>query len=213
MFDKEFIDSLKELLIKEHCVVVPNFGAFLLRDNGSTMNIYTKEIKPLQSNVHFNRDVRTDDGLLTNFIKDKHNISYKEASQYLQKCVYDIQNAVETKKICNLTPLGNFFKNVEGELFFIGNNHFNLNVNSFGLKPIKWNVSTSTIEKQLHFNQPNPTEKQETMEDAVVIDISTEEQVQSTHRHRNNKFWNIAANVALVTFSLGILYMNSIFIQ
>ncbi len=213
MFDKEFIDSLKELLIKEHCVVVPNFGAFLLRDNGSTMNIYTKEIKPIQSTVHFNRDVKTDDGLLTNYIKDKHNIGFREASIYVQNCVLEIKNAVETKKICNLTPLGNFFKNAESELFFIGNNNFNLNVHSFGLKPIKWTTSLASTEKQMSFSQSIQPETEDTLEDAIVIDISSEEHEQTTIRHRNNKFWNVAANIALVTFSLGILYMNGVFIH
>lgn len=213
MIGKEFIESLKEILTQEHCVVVPNFGAFLLRDNGSTLNIYTKELKPTHSNVYFNKDIRTDDGLLANHLKDKLNIGYKDAISYIQDIVNQISQSVDEKKICHLSPLGNFFKNAEGELFFIGNNNLNLNVHAFGLKPIKWNVITNQEKVKITPSKETLPEEPHSFEEAVVIEISTEETDYSEIKRHNNKFWNIAANVALITLSVGVLYMNSVFIK
>jgi len=212
MIGKEFIDSLKGILFKEHCVVIPNFGAFVLRDNGSTMNIYTKELKPNHSNVYFNKDIRNDDGLLTNFIKDKMNLSYKDSASYIQDCISQIFSSVDERKVCNLTPLGNFFKNAEGELFFIGNTNLNMNVHSFGLKTIKWNVTTN-VEKAKVTPLMETIEQNKIVEEAVVIEVSTEEQDYSENKHHKNKFWSIAANVALITLSAGVLYMNTIFLK
>ncbi len=211
MINKQFIESIQQLLIQEHCVVIPNFGAFVLRDSSSTVNSFTKELKPQHSNVYFNRDITQDDGLLTNQLKEHMGLSFKDAAAYVQNCVIEIKQSVNEKKICNLSPLGNFFKNAEGEIFFIGNNNLNLNSQAFGLKPIKWSIQLNEIPKQV------PTvEKLEPIEsfnDAVVIEISEEEQTTTETKHRNNQFWNVAANVALVTFSVGILYMNSIFLK
>lgn len=217
MIGKEFIESLKEILIKEHCVVIPNFGAFVLRDNGSTMNIYTKELKPTHSNVYFNKDIRNDDGLLTNFIKDKMNLSYKDSASFIQDCVAQIIQSVDERKVCNLTPLGNFFKNSDGELFFIGNTNLNMNVQSFGLKPIKWNVSIPAEKTKVAPIRTAPIaetiEQSQIVEEAVVIEVSSEKQDYSENKHHNNRFWNIAANVALITLSAGVLYMNTVFLK
>ncbi len=213
MIGKEFIESLKEILTQEHCVVVPNFGAFLLRDNGSTLNVYTKELKPTHSNVYFNRDIKNDDGLLANHLKDKLNIGYKDAAAYIQETVNRIYLSVDEKKICHLTPLGNFFKNADGELFFIGNNNLNLNVNSFGLKPIKWNVVTNQEKVKIAPNIDSTADINQSIEEAVIIEVSTQETDYAEIKRHNNKFWNIAANVALITLSVGVLYMNSVFIK
>ena len=131
MINKQFIESIQQLLIQEHCVVIPNFGAFVLRDSSSTVNSFTKELKPQHSNVYFNRDITQDDGLLTNNLKEAMGLSFKDAAAYIQSCIVEIKESVNEKKICNLSPLGNFFRNAEGEIFFIGNNNLNLNSNIF----------------------------------------------------------------------------------
>lgn len=211
MINKQFIESIQQLLIQEHCVVIPNFGAFVLRDSNSTINSFTKELKPQHSNVYFNRDITQDDGLLSNQLKDTMGLSFKEAATYIQNCIVEIKESVNDKKMCNLSPLGNFFKNAEGEIFFIGNNNLNLNTHTFGLKPIKWSIQMSEVPKQIPIIET--IESKEVINDVIVIEISEEEQSTKETKHRNNKFWNVAANVALITFSLGILYMNSIFLK
>lgn len=211
MINKQFIESIQQLLIQEHCVVIPNFGAFVLRDSHSTINSFTKELKPQHSNVYFNRDIILDDGLLSNQLKEIMGLSFKEAATYIQNCVIEIEESVKDKKMCNLSPLGNFFKNAEGEIFFIGNNNLNLNTQTFGLKPIKWSIHLSELPKQIPSIENK--ESKEVINDAIVIEISEEEQSTTEIKHRKNQFWNIAANVALITFSLGILYMNSIFLK
>lgn len=211
MINKQFIESIQQLLIQEHCVVIPNFGAFVLRDSNSTINSFTKELKPQHSKVYFNRDITQDDGLFTNKLKELMGLSFKEAASYVQNCIVEIKESVTEKKICNLSPLGNFFRNAEGEIFFIGNNHLNLNVQTFGLKPIKWSMLVNEVPKQNPIVEKlNPIES---FNDAVVIEISELEQITTETKHRNNKFWSVAANVALITFSTGILYMNSIFLK
>ena len=70
MIDGKFISTIQHLLTQEHCVIVPNLGAFVLRDNDATMNFFTKEIKPHHSNVYFNKGIIQDDGLFTNALKE-----------------------------------------------------------------------------------------------------------------------------------------------
>lgn len=213
MIDGKFIATIQQLLTQEHCVIVPNLGAFVLRDTDATMNFFTKEIKPHHSNVYFNKDIIQDDGLFTNALKETLGLSYKETNEYIQTVIAFIKDKVAEKKICSFAPIGNFFINSENEIFFIGNNQLNLNIETFGLKPIKWNIQNQ--------NQFAPEVKiidsssihSDDMNDAVILEVSASEQESSQLSIRKNTFWNIAANVALITLSVGVLYLNSIAIK
>jgi len=213
MINGKFIATIQQLLTQEHCVIVPNLGAFVLRDIDATLNFFTKEIKPHHANVYFNKDIFQDDGLFTNALKETLGLSYKETNEYIQTVIAFIKTKVAEKKICSFAPIGNFFINSENEIFFIGNSQLNLNIETFGLKPIKWNIQnqqqfvpeikvrdTSTI----HSNELN---------DAVILEVSASEQEHTELNIRKNTFWNIAANVALITLSAGVLYLNSIAIK
>lgn len=213
MIDPKFIATIQQLLTQEHCVIVPNLGAFVLRDMDATMNYFTREIKPHHSNVYFNKDIIQDDGLFTNALKDVLGLSYKETTEYIQTVISFIQDKVAEKKICSFSPVGNFFVNSENELFFIGNNQLNLNIQTFGLKPIKWDVkavSNSNHEIKIMETVFNDSEK---LNDAVILEVSEVEEEISQSKQRKNTFWNIAANVALITLSVGVLYLNSLAIK
>jgi len=211
MIDGKFIATIQKLLTQEHCVIVPNLGAFVLRDTDATMNFFTKEIKPHHSNVYFNKDIIQDDGLFTSTLKETLGLSYKETSEYIQTIIVFIKNKVSEKKICSFAPIGNFFINSENDIFFIGNSQLNFNIETFGLKPIKWNIQ----------NQHDPTIKvldqtsihSNNLNDAVILELSASEQEHTELHTRKNTFWNIAANVALITLSVGVLYLNSIAIK
>jgi hypothetical protein len=192
---------------------VPNLGAFVLRDTDATMNFFTKEIKPHHSNVYFNKDIIQDDGLFANALKETLGLSYKETNEYIQTVISFIKSKVAEKKICSFAPIGNFFINSENEIFFIGNSQLNLNIETFGLKPIKWNIQNQQQfvpeikvrdTSSIHSNEIN---------DAVILEVSASEQEHNELHIRKNTFWNIAANVALITLSVGVLYLNSIAIK
>jgi len=213
MIDGKFIATIQQLLTQEHCVIVPNLGAFVLRDTDATMNFFTKEIKPHHSNVYFNKDIIQDDGLFTNALKETLGLSYKETNEYIQTVIAFIKSKVAEKKICSFAPIGNFFINSENEIFFIGNSQLNLNIETFGLKPIKWNIQNQQQfvpeikvldASTIHSNELN---------DAVILEVSASEQEHTEFNIRKNTFWNIAANVALITLSVGVLYLNSIAIK
>lgn len=213
MIDGKFIATIQQLLTQEHCVIVPNLGAFVLRDTDATMNFFTKEIKPHHSNVYFNKDIIQDDGLFTNALKEALGLSYKETNEYIQTVIAFIKSKVAEKKICSFAPIGNFFINSDNEIFFIGNSQLNLNIETFGLKPIKWNIQNQQQfvpeikvldASTIHSNELN---------DAVILEVSSSEQEHTEFNIRKNTFWNIAANVALITLSVGVLYLNSIAIK
>lgn len=210
MIDGKFIATIQQLLTQEHCVIVPNLGAFVLRDTDATMNFFTKEIKPHHANVYFNKDIIQDDGLFTNALKETLGLSYKETNEYIQTVIDFIKSKVTEKKICSFAPIGNFFINSENEIFFIGNSQLNLNIDTFGLKPIKWNIQNQHIpeikvlDQSIHLNDLN---------DAVILEVSASEQEHNESHTRKNAFWNVAANVALITLSVGVLYLNSIAIK
>jgi nucleoid DNA-binding protein len=213
MIDGKFISTIQHLLTQEHCVIVPNLGAFVLRDNDATMNFFTKEIKPHHSNVYFNKGIIQDDGLFTNALKEALGLSYKETNEYIQTVISLIKSKVAEKKICSFSPIGNFFINSENEIFFIGNNQLNLNIETFGLKPIKWNIQNQNqFVPEIKILDSNSI-LSNNLNDAVILEVSASEQENTELHIRKNAFWNIAANVALITLSVGVLYLNSLAIK
>ncbi len=213
MIDGKFIATIQQLLTQEHCVIVPNLGAFVLRDIDATMNFFTKEIKPHHANIYFNKDIIQDDGLFTNALKETLGLSYKETNEYIQSVNDFIKRKVTEKKICSFAPIGNFFINSENEIFFIGNNQLNLNIDTFGLKPIKWNIQKQQqFVPEIKVLDPSNIHSNE-LNDAVILELSASEQKHAELNTRKNAFWNIAANIALITLSVGVLYLNSIAIK
>ena len=72
------IRHIEYLLTIHDCVIIPDFGGFLLNYQEASF-ISTGEILPPRKNISFNRLLKNNDGLLANSISQEKNISYQEA--------------------------------------------------------------------------------------------------------------------------------------
>ncbi len=139
-----YISSLLEL---NDCVVIPDFGGFVLNEtkSGFTDNIH--KLDPPGKRPSFNRNLNVNDGLLANHIAKETGISYSESLVEIKNAVEDWKNRLSTGNILHFDQVGVLSMNGEQKILFEPDQNKNYLRSSFGFYPLV----LKPIEKQ---NQP-----------------------------------------------------------
>ncbi len=135
----EITSSLKELLIKYECVIIPNFGALLTRYTPSSIDTNSSLFSPPKKEISFNSLLFKNDGILTNFLAKKYNLNYENALKKLNEQVDFIKERIKSVPII-IDSVGEFSSDKEGKIIFNPYNKFNFELNSFGLEPFKIDI-------------------------------------------------------------------------
>lgn len=117
-----------------HYVFVPGIGGFFLRnvDASYSNKIYT----PSHREIHFNRFLTNDDGMLANTYMMAENCSFDEAISQITIEVAYIKSSIEKNKSFELGGLGRLSYDSEHHLTLKNSKHFPLDPESYGLEPL-----------------------------------------------------------------------------
>lgn len=126
---------LGELLFDHQTVNVPGLGGFVTQYKPATIDQVQGRISPPGKSLTFNRNLVLDDGLLVNFIKEKHGLSYSEAQQVVAEYVKDVLAAIERREIVVFPNLGRLYRDFENNLQFLPDNT-NFNTDVHGLPEV-----------------------------------------------------------------------------
>ncbi len=126
-----------ELLYDHDCVVLPDFGGLVANYRAARLNRRTHIIMPPSKHIGFNRNLRTNDGLLANQVAERAGISYKEAVIKVDLAIADYQRQLQKDGRMVLERIGVFFKDKSGQLQFIPEEHENFLLSSYGLGPVQ----------------------------------------------------------------------------
>jgi hypothetical protein len=195
-----FHAAIESVLLKESFVCIPGLGSFLLKDAEASTNPYSGEIKPSHSVVAFNAQIVDNDGQLVHCISKELSLSYKEALAFLENEVQVLRNQIESKKYASFFPLGNFFLNKSGKIFFVPRQQYNLHLPNYGLKTLKWEANQT--KSQNEWVKTKVVSKTTSTEEATVVSLSDEHIKKNESTHRLNPIWNIAASFAVISVSL-----------
>ena len=122
-----------DLLYDYECVVIPGLGGFLTNDKPASIQPNSHHFYPPHKQVMFNAYLKTNDGLLVNYIAREENISYKEAKTQVDKFVYLCDNALKSGKRINFHKVGSLYLNKNEQIVFEQANTINYNADAFGL--------------------------------------------------------------------------------
>ncbi len=122
-----------DLLYDYECVVIPGLGGFLTNDKPASIQPNTHHFHPPFKQVMFNAYLKTNDGLLVNYIAREENISYKEAKAQVDKFVYLCDNALKSGKRINFHKVGSLYLNKNEKIVFEQADTINYNADAFGL--------------------------------------------------------------------------------
>lgn len=186
-----FEQLTEQLLNRYECVILPDFGGFIVRDSPCNFNASKDRIKPATKHIFFNPHLTANDGLLYNEIQTAKACTYTEAVEWYQSVIAEYKQVIEDAGSRKFGELGTFFKGKENSFWFSPAPDLNLSLDSFGLMPVDIRkvaqaeeVST-TIVKTL---KPEPVEA-----------LADNKPIASTEPFRMNyKAWIAAATVALL---------------
>ncbi len=149
--------DISHLLYYNDCVILPNFGAFVLKSKSAY--IEENEFFPPSKYVSFNSMLKDNDGLLAKFISEERKISYKKSLKLISDEVKLLNEKLSEDLIFDTEYLGIFELKEKNTLIF--NPDFSINfdssvfgLNSFVRKPII-NISSKKAVDKAQFDTNN----------------------------------------------------------
>ncbi len=124
---------ISELLYRHNCVIVPGFGGFVARHIPSGIFNSGSLITPPGKSVLFNKNLQNNDGLLANYLMEKHLISYAEASRQLTNFAETCKQRLESSRRLEIEQIGVLYLDQEKNVQFEPQADVNYLISSFGL--------------------------------------------------------------------------------
>ena len=124
--------DVAKLLHSNDCVIVPNFGAFVLKSKSAY--IQKNEFFPPSKYVSFNAMLKDNDGLLAKYISIEKKISYKKSLKLISKEITFFKESLSKDLIIDTESLGIFELKEKETLVFNPDFSINFDNKVFGLK-------------------------------------------------------------------------------
>lgn len=142
---------IKELLLTHDCVVIPGFGGFICNYNTATLDKARQTFIPPSKSLVFNKNLSTNDGLLTNYIAGVEGISYFEAKIKLDDQIKYLNSYLDYNRHVEIDEIGTLTLDSNNNILFEPIKRNSLFINSFGLSEFSFpeleKVSHEIIEK------------------------------------------------------------------
>lgn len=146
---KEFTSHIDYLIQKHDCVIIPDFGGFVL--NREVAKIAADgSIMPPRVTVGFNPDLKYNDGLLAESYMNACSVSYDVACKRIVDVVKRLNTILALRQPVQIGLLGKLSQESDGRLNFVPNNNISASHSeTFGLSllDIKRLVDIQEIEK------------------------------------------------------------------
>ncbi len=127
---------ISELLYRNDCVIVPEFGGFVAEPRSASIDRERHVIHPPYKALLFNRELQRNDGLLQDHIAQAAALSHAESRETILHTVRDWEHTLEDRRRIELEGVGVLYKGNEGRIRFEQDPHENHLMESFGLRPI-----------------------------------------------------------------------------
>ena len=139
--------EIYDLLYNNDCVIVPEFGAFVLKSHSAYIKDDT--FYPPRKVISFNVMLDENDGLLVKHLSNSRNISYKKALKTINDETQSLKNELSADKKIKIDPLGYIKLSSEGNLVFYPKESINVESNSFGLSSFSRQPILKSVKKDI----------------------------------------------------------------
>ena len=147
--------EIYDLLYNNDCVIVPEFGAFVLKSHSAYIKDDT--FYPPRKVISFNVMLDENDGLLVKHLSTSRNISYKKALKTINDETQSLKNELSADKKIKIDPLGYIELSSEGNLVFYPKESINFESNSFGLTSFSKQPILKSVKKDASFKTASTT--------------------------------------------------------
>lgn len=146
--DMGITQHIESLLYRYQCVVVPSFGAFLTQSKPAYLQKESNRFFPPSKELSFNAQLQSNDGLLVSHIAQAENKPYEEVLKRVEEQAKNWIRKLRQEGKLELSPLGEFRLNPEGNIRFRPADRNNYLTSSFGLSSVMANPITREVLKQ-----------------------------------------------------------------
>jgi nucleoid DNA-binding protein len=131
------VELIQQLLLKNNCVIIPNFGAFIGNYNPSEIRLMENKIFPPSKIIAFNRSLQNNDGLLINAVAHQFAVSYHDAEMEVTSFAKQCNDSLAHNKSLILKEIGRFSLDAENKIQFQPYYSKNYLLDSFGLSAMQ----------------------------------------------------------------------------
>lgn len=145
---------IKELIIKNECIILSGFGGFETHYKPASIDNATGNIVPPSKQVVFRPDFTRDNGVLLNFVAGKEGIGLDKAKEIIDDFIGEIVYKLDVIGTYILDELGTFLKQPDGRVIFNPLEKENFLVDSFGLSEISIPDKDRPVRQPVAAEQP-----------------------------------------------------------
>ncbi len=174
------IQSIEQLLFTHDCVIIPNFGGFVVNQQGYTYDAEQAKIHPKKRWIAFNERLRADDGILAIQLAKDFNLTQKKAFEHVLAFSSEIKSILQANGTMQLGKIGQFTLTQEQKISFTPNSHLNFDLSQYGL----FEVGTLGKTKPKLIENPIPL----SVEDLPALSQSEYEE-ESTRKTFSSRFY------------------------
>lgn len=186
-----FESYISDLLYRYECVVIPDFGAFLTHNVSAKINEDTNTFYPPKKALSFNAQLKSNDGLLANYIASVEKIPYTNALKKLTVKTKILKTQLAQGEHIIFKNIGELMLNSDGNITFEPYYHLNYLTDSFGLSQfVSPNISRTVYKEEV-----------EAIEKVVPIAITSD-------RRSSGRFLKYASIVVLALTLGGFITSN-----
>lgn len=151
LVQKTIISGITELLYTHDFVIVPGFGGFVSRPQRAHFSLNKEALFPPSKTIAFNVQLKQNDGILSNWLKEKINCSFIEANKHLDEFALHCKMLLETKHRLEFENFGLFYLDFENNICFEPKTDVNFLIESYGLS----SITLKELEKEVvHETKP-----------------------------------------------------------
>jgi len=140
---------IAELLYEHKSVNIPGLGGFTSYYKPANPDQIQGVIRPPSKEIRFNKNLRVNDGVLVNYIREKHKISAQAAQKAVDDYVHQVLQAFERKEMVVFPKVGRLYKDYKGEYEFLPENT-NFNPDAYGLPNVQFKPVIRSKEEVQH---------------------------------------------------------------
>lgn len=123
---------IQHLLYHFDCVIIPNFGGMVAQPVAASVNFSQHIFYAPKKQLAFNRNLDKSDGLLVNHVALNKNISYSEASNWVEGEVKKWKSKLTESGKLNVAEVGQFKLDKDQNIQFEPASFVNYQIESFG---------------------------------------------------------------------------------
>ncbi|MAY84112.1 MAG: hypothetical protein CMP59_08265 [Flavobacteriales bacterium] len=190
---------ISDLLYSYDCVIVPEFGGFVANYAPAKIKEVQHQFLPPSKQISFNKNLKNNDGLLTNHISQRREISFQEANKLIRAFVDKSLTGLKNGDKIKIDKVGELYLDPEGNIQFNEEEQNDFLLDSFGLQSFRaLPVARDTVENRI----------QEKLSSVKAYKAMEKEKKEKKEKQSNTFIWKAVAGVVLLVAAGFLLTMQ-----